>query len=180
MRLTKRTRNVLVKHHGADKSDAELKRLLAHDILSGRVTVKQLAQLQNPKAKGATMATTTTTKNGVVPGSKAGTLVTGARVKAASERFSTKKTPALTKAGKPLTWGESSKQLEHPSDYDKALVGAFMKMAMRRLGLSDRPLTELDKALIAESAEKKGGWVGRGTDGFGYGARDATIPSDIV
>lgn len=165
MKVTKALRDHAIKTWGmsADATDAQINKTAGAKLLAGGITAKQLAELR---------------KDGDAPPDKAKDLFNTARVKSPSERLSTKRTTATTKAGAPLTWGDGGRVLESPSDFDKAVCGAFFKQAMRKMGMTDRPLSELERALIAESAEK-GKWVGRGLD-FDYGGGDAFIPAHEV
>lgn len=168
MKVTKALRAFAVKNWAAaaDASDKQINTLAGQKLLAGAISPKALGELRKDPDADAQP-------------NKAKDLFNSARVKNPSERLSTKRTTATTKAGAPLTWGgDGGRVLDNPSEFDKAVCGAFFKQAMRKLGMSDRPLSEFEKAVLAESIEK-GKWVGRGQD-FDYGGGDAFVtPSEV-
>jgi hypothetical protein len=118
------------------------------------------------------------TPSGIDPRSKAGRVMSAARVKDAGSRLSSKRYEVKRPDGNPLMHG--GKAVERPSEYDSALIGVFFKHTLRKQGLSCE-LNDWERSLLAESAEKDQ-WVGSLPNGdyFGGGEPGAYVPGHRV
>lgn len=110
-------------------------------------------------------------------GGKAGDLWRGARVKDAGSRLSVKRWSVKRPDGRPLLFGSTA--LEHPSERDKAVLGVWFKLALRRNGMAVE-FNEFERSLLAEAAEQDR-WVGTTPGGVYYGGGpDGFAPATTV
>ena len=71
---------------------------------------------------------------------------------APSARLSSKTSPVLTKSGQPLVY--DGRPVMTTSDRQKATIGAYGRLLATKLGLKSRPLSDYERALLAEAADK--------------------------
>lgn len=121
---------------------------------------------------------------GVEVKGKAGKMLSAVRVKDVGDKFSRKRFDVRRPDGSAVLW--AGKGLETPSEYDKALCGAWLKLALLRLGWNrdnpERPvrLSETEKGLLHESAAKDG-WVGTANGVYyGGGSPDGCAPEATI
>lgn len=147
-------------------------------INPSHVQTAYLKSLTHPDDDKETTMTTPTKKTPAKLSTKAAKVMTAAKVKDAGARLSTKRYEVKGHNGAPLMFGSTA--LEHPSEYDNALIGAWWKMALRRLGVTVE-LSDFEKSLLTESATKDR-WVGTAPNGmyWGGGSPDAYAPSARV
>ena len=138
------------------------------------------------RVKGQQMAKLKATSPDALKGTKAGELMTAARVKDVGDRLDRKRHEVRRPNGSALVYG--SKALELPSQYDLALIGAWFKASLIAAGhnhnLGDGQkrisLSEFEKSLLVESAAKDQ-WIGQ-SKGYDYGGHsaDGYIPATEV
>lgn len=141
-----------------------------------RAEVKR-CKTTKPTQRGATMTTPkTTSPASIKAGSKAGAMLTSARVKDASERLSKSKHAVKRPDGSALVYG--GRPVETSSEYDLAAVGVFVKSVLRRQGVGVE-LSEFERGLLAELVEK-GQWVGTVGNVYHGGGPDGFVPNTRV
>lgn len=96
------------------------------------------------------------TRPPITKDSRAAKLFGSARVKTAAERLSTKRYEAK-RHGSPVEY--AGRIVEHPSEYDRALVGTWFKASLLKMGfgqVGDRPLalSEFERGLLHDSAQR--------------------------
>lgn len=140
-------------------------------------TVKQLRGSTTTKSTTRTkMTTPKTTSPASLKGTKAGAVMTSARVKDASESLNRTKHAVKRPDGSALLYG--GRPVETSSEYDLAAVGVFAKHCLRRGGVGVE-MSEWERGLLAEMIEK-GQWVGTVGNTYFGGGPDGHVPNTRV
>ncbi len=143
--------------------------------------LRAAVQKAAPATKGGesvtTKAKTSATDPKALKGTKAGAVMTAARVKSPSENLNRKRFEVKTANGSQLLYG--GRGMETSSELDLAVIGVYAKQMLRRAGVGVM-LTEWEKSLWAEMKES-GQWVGdAGQFYYGGGGSEGYVPNTQV